>query len=368
MLAGYGSAGKYVLDMLLRQPDLADCEYFVISRTPKDQAEKRLNLSLVSAGIFGCFPKAGYAECDLNDVERTSERIASIGPDVIVYTGRYMKGLKYGEFSYPNGIGYGVWAPMSAVLIWKLMQAVKASGVKARVINTSYGDAVSPLLAARGLAPYTSAGNLNHLIPRIARAYEQLTGEQAGSADVTFVGSHYANTYISKEGSPRGSPYLMKIAGGQPVSDQAIFEKCAIPTASGPDRNIMIASDAVMLVRLLLDHSGCTRKIHAPGPFGRIGGYPLLFRNGEMQIDESCFSLSEMTAVNEGSLRCDGIEQIDENGLHFTNEVIQQMQTVFHLTYPKTLALEDCEKFAQKISEKLGGAGRWQNGQPVNLQ
>lgn len=354
MIIGYGSTGKYALDMLTRLPDLADCEYTILSRTQKEEAERRINLTLVSAGMFGMYPKVRYIACDINDIERLSETIALSEPDVIAYTGRYMKGFKYGEFSYPNQIGYGVWTPMAAVLVEKVMRAVKQAGVKSRVINTSYGDAVSPLLAARKLAPYTSAGNLNHLIPRIARAYETLTGQPAGCTDVTFAGSHYANTYISKEGTAKGSPYLLHIGGSKPVRDCDVFKHCAIPTASGQERNIMIASDVVMLIRLMLDKSGNEHKIHAPGPFGNVGGYPLLFRNGQMRVDETHFTLKEMIAVNKDSLRCDGIESLDENGIHFTDEVIDKMKAVFGMNYPKTVALEDCESFAAKIAERIG--------------
>lgn len=354
MIIGYGSAGKYVLDMLTRLPHMADCQYTIISRTPEEDACKRINLTLVSAGIFGGFPRVKYIACNINDTERMSGIISEEEPDVIAYTGRYMKGFKYGEFSYPNNIGYGVWAPMSVVLVEKVMRAVKKSGVKSRVINTSYGDAVSPLLAAHGLAPYTSAGNLNHLIPRIARAYESLTDKRAGSQDVTFVGSHYANTYISKEGTAKGSPYLLKILGSKDVRDEDIFKKCAIPTASGQERNIMIASDVVMLISLMLDKSGKEHKIHAPGPFGKIGGYPLVFRDGDMRVDETHFTLEEMIAVNEDSLRWDGIDKIDENGICFTEDAIRKMRTVFGLEYPKRVALEDCEKFAERIAARIG--------------
>lgn len=355
MIVGYGSTGKYVLDMLTRLPVLGDCDYYVISRAPKEEAEKRINLTLVSAGILGVYPKVKYICCDINDVQRMSDVIADAVPEIIAYTGRYVKGAKYGEFSYPNHIGYGVWTPMSAVLAAKLMYAVKQSGVKVRVINTSYGDAVSPLLATCGLAPYTSAGNLNHLIPRIARAYGMLTGTSPGCVDVSFVGSHYANTYISKEGAPKESPYLMNIAGNNIVSDRDIFRNCAIPTGSGQERNIMIASDVVKLIELMLDQSGRVHKIHVPGPLGKIGGYPVLFQNGMLSIDESCFSLEDMETVNRGSLRCDGIEQIDEDGLHFTEEVILKMKKVFDLDYPRTLALSECEEFATKIAKKLEG-------------
>ena len=355
MIVGYGSTGKYVLDMLVRLPDFTDCEYIVVSRTEKVEAEKRINLTLVSAGIFGNYPKVRYRSCDINNVEQMSELLSQEKPDIIAYTGRYMKGFKYGEFSYPNQIGYGVWTPLAVVLVEKLMRAVKRSGINTRVINTSYGDAVSPLLKSHGLAPYTSAGNLNHLIPRIARAYEKLSGIPAEQCNVTFVGSHYANTYISKEGTAKGSPCLLHIEGNENINEDEIWKLCAVPTASGPDRNIMIASDVAMLICLMLDQSGKEKKIHAPGPFGKIGGYPLLFKNGKMKIDETNFTIEDMERVNEGSLRCDGIEALDENGIHFTDEVIGKMKKVFEIDYPKTLALEDCEKFSERLAERLSG-------------
>ena len=358
MIIGYGSTGKYVLDMLTRLSDLSGCEYIVVSRAKEEEAEKRINLTLVSAGIFGNYPKVRYRACDVNDVKQLSELIAQEAPDVIAYTGRYMKGFKYGEFSYPNQIGYGVWTPLAVVLVEKLMRAVKLSGVPARVINTSYGDAVSPLLAVHGLAPYTSAGNLNHLIPRIARAYEKLSTKPASQCDVTFVGSHYANTYISKEGTTKGSPCLLHIEGNEGIKEEEIWKLCAVPTASGPERNVMIASDVVMLIRLMLDRSGEEKKIHAPGPFGKIGGYPLIFRHGQMHMDETHFSMEEMERVNAESLHCDGIDRLDENGIHFTDEVIGKMKTVFGIDYPKTLALEDCEEFSERLAETLGSGVR----------
>jgi len=319
------------------------------------EAMKRINITRISSGIFDVFSTIDYVEGDLNNIEKMSEIIARFAPDIIVYTGRYIKGFKYGEFSYPNTIGYGVWIPMAIVLVEKLMQAIKKSGVKTKVINTSFGDGVSPALATVGLAPYTSAGNLNHLIPRMKIAYSQLTGDDVYDIDVTFVGSHYANTYISKEGEPKGSPYLLKVVGksGKIVPDNEILLRCAMPTISGAERNWMISSDVVVLMRLLLDKSGNKRKTHAPGAFGLIGGYPLLFQNGEMELDETYFCADEMIKVNRGSLACDGIEDINENGIIFTDDVISKMKTVFNLDYPKSVTVEDCERLAILIAEKL---------------
>ena len=69
--------------------------------------------------------------------------------------------------------------------------------------------------------------------------------------------------------------------------------------------------------------------------------------------DTTVFTEEEMTAVNGDSLRCDGIEKVDGSGIHFTDEVIGKMRDVFGIKYPKTVALEDCGAFAEKIAERL---------------
>ena len=120
----------------------------------------------------------------------------------------------------------------------------------------------------------------------------------------------------------------------------------------------MIASDVVMIIRYLLDKTDKTYKFHLPGPFGKIGGYPVLFNHGAMSLDETVFTEEEMTRVNRQSLSCDGIENTDENGIHFTDEAIWKMKDIFDIDYPKTLALEDCENFAEKIAERLV---KWKN-------
>ena len=74
-----------------------------------------------------------------------------------------------------------------------------------------------------------------------------------------------------------------------------------------------------------------------------------------MKLDETNFTGLEMELVNKGSLEKDGIADITENGISFTDDVIKKMKTVFDIDYPKTVAVEDCEKFSEKIAETLRG-------------
>lgn len=359
MIAGLGSAGNYVLDMASKMPVFGDCSFVVVSRSPAEIIEKRLNITRISAGLFDLYPKITYVRRDLHDIEGMTRLLGEVRPGIIAYTGRYIKGLKYGAFSYPNQMGYGVWTPLSIVLIHKLMRAVELSGCGARVINTSYGDAVSPALAAVGLAPFVSAGNINHLIPRLRRAIARAAGGfDPENADVRLVGSHYLNTYVSREGSARGSAYgLHWTYNGKKSaspSDSELFAGCCDATVSGAERNWMIASDVVRLMELMFLRDGRERIIHAPGPFGLIGGYPLCFKDGEMRLDESHFSRGDMIAINEKSLACDGIGKIDASGIHFTDEARQRMKDVFSMEYPEVLAVSECEAFAERLAGAVG--------------
>lgn len=363
MLIGFGSAGNYVLDMATKMEAFKGCSFVVVSRTPPEEAEKRLNITRVSAGLFDRYSKINYISHDLHDVEGFSQILKEYKPDMIAYTGRYLKGLKYGEYSYPNEIGYGVWLPLAVVLIEKLMRAVKISGIQTKVINTSYGDGVSPALKTLGMEPYVSAGNINHLIPRVKNAIAGLLKEKNGidaeleDIKVLMAGSHYLNTYVSKEGSAKGSAYKMhwtyKDNTFSEITDSEIFTGCQIPTISGPERNWMIASDIVRLMELMVKRDNVEYMVHAPGPFGLIGGYPLTFLNGEMKVEESIWTIDEMEAANQNSLSYDGVEAIDQNGIHFTETARNRMKAVFGMDYPSVIKVSECETFSNELAEYI---------------
>jgi hypothetical protein len=267
-----------------------------------------------------------------------------------------MKGLKYGQFSYPNGIGYGAWIPLAVVLIHKLMLAVRRSGVATRVINSSFPDGVCPALAGLGLGPLTGAGNLNHLVPRIRMAAAAMKGVPVRDVEVVMVGSHFLNTYVSREGSAKGSPYhLTCTIGGAPIAgvtnDELLAAAC-IPMSSGPVRNLMIASDMARIVQSLVEDDGFF--MHLPGPNGLVGGYPARIHRDRVEIVlPPGLSLADAVEINRGSLAHDGIAGIADGRITFTGDLIDRMARVFGLHYPDTLAVEDCEPFARRLAAAL---------------
>jgi hypothetical protein len=357
LIVGFGSTAGYLLDMLARMPRL-ESHHIVVATRSADEATARVNTTRVSAGLMDFYPRISVRHIDLDDIDATAALLAELRPEVIAYTARFMKGLKYGQFSYPNGIGYGAWIPLAVVLIHQLMQAVSRAGIETQVINSSFPDGVCPALASIGLAPLTGAGNLNHLVPRIRMAVAGTRGVPPHDVDVVMLGSHFLNTYVSREGSAKGSPYYLSCTvQGQPLegmSDAELFAAARIPMSSGPVRNLMIASDMARIVQSLVGDEGAF--MHLPGPNGLPGGYPArVYRDRIEIVTPAGMTLDRCVDLNARSLAFDGIAGIDNGDIHFTDEVIDKMASVFGLRYPRSLAVADCRSFARRIELALAG-------------
>lgn len=366
LVAGYGSAGQYVMDFILKDHRISQIEEIhVMSRKSETEVTPRIDISRVSAGLSERFIPIIYHQCDFNNVESMTQIIYEVSPEVIVYTGRYASGLKYGEFSYPNNIGYGVWMPMSFPYIYKLMKAVEMSGVSTKVINTSFPDGVNYLLSQINLSPYCGAGNINHLIPRIKRAASEMYRVPVNEVTVKLACAHYVNTYVSKEGSERKGASLIKVSHGNRVliNDESfyrqdprkkeLFSRCKDNSAGGQIRNQMIATDCAEIVRILLNKDSYDKEIiHIPGINGLPGGRTCIGTCGMLIPEELSWSFGEINEINLIGLKNDGVVIVDD-GICFTQEVIDKMKSVFNLEYPSKLKINDIQSFADEIYSKL---------------
>ncbi len=355
LIAGFGSAGAFVTEYLSRVPGIG-CHKIIIGTRSIEAAAPVVNTIKISAAIMGFYPDINLIKMDLNDIDSTAEIIAAHRPDIIAYTARFIKGVKYGGYSYPNGIGYGAWIALSLPLIYKLMRAVKISGVKTKVINSSFPDGVCPLLASAGLAPHCGAGNLNHLVPRIQAAVARYKKISVESVKVEMIGSHFLNTYVSREASAKGSPYFMRITVNgskfDELSDEKIFDLSRIETASGPPRNMMIASDIVKIIQAMIFNENYF--MHIPGLLGLCGGYPARVSASGASIElPPEVTLESAIDINCRSLEFDGIRKIAAGRIYFTGDVIDKMKNVFHINYPESLGIDECEKFAFEIRDAL---------------
>ena len=364
MILGLGSVGTYLLDFLVSRND-ETMKIVVVGRN-KEKMENNVNIVRVSALIRHVNRSQIVMESgvDFDNVEQIADCIKKYQPDFIVNSSRVYSGLKYGTISWKNLRAYGIWSPLAIKYIRNIMEACELADLNGVVINTSYSDAVIPWLKSAG-KPYPDfgSGNMNHLVPRIKYAVAGMENiEDFWNVDVMFATAHFHDVVISKEGQTEGVKQLLKVyyQGRELDIDQdEIFHRCKIAMPTDEKRNMMNASSNYDIITSIIDavrESG-SRKIFSPGVFGEIGGYPVrIDATGDAlaaYIDTSVFSLEEMRGANRRSIALDGVENVENGKLIYTDTLVQKVADAFDMELPKTVKFEEIDTVAKYIIDNI---------------
>jgi hypothetical protein len=354
LIVGLGSVGGYVLEFLAR--NLSTGKIIVGSRD-EEWGIKKTNITKIGAALMGFYPDISSIKMDLNDIEGTAETLREVQPDIILNSTRKVKGIKFGSISVPLDAGYAMWLCWHLQLPYKLALAIRKAGIQPKFINTSYSDAVCPVLSKLGLAPTVGVGNINHLIPRIQRAVSEEIRVPANNVSVYMVGSHFHDVIISREGRSGGAPYLLKVlVYGEDVTDklgpEKIFSKCNIPVPTDKERNLMVASSATKMITAIINDT--KEIVHSPGPNGLIGGYPVqVSANGVKVVLPSDWSLEEAIRVNKESMKFDGLEEIKDDGtIVFTEKIVKIFREAFSFYCPE-LKVSEWEKRGEELLQRV---------------
>ncbi len=360
---GLGSVGCYLLDYLVSLAD-PQLRIVVVGRN----AEKMLqdvNIIRTAATIRRQMRSQIVIEggCDFKDVTSIEKALCKIKPDFIVNSSRLFAGLKYGTISWSNLRAYGIWSPMSVLLGKNIMEAYGKADCNAISINTSYSDAVIPWLKSAGM-PYFDfgSGNLNHLIPRMKFFVAEKFGiENLNDIDITLVASHFHDVVISKEGHTEGVKLLLSIKyqGKElDINHDDVYKACGIPMPTDQKRNMMNASSNFDIIYSILSaiREKKAIKIHTPGVDGHIGGYPYIIDGtGEEVKSYFCkdYPIEQMERLNRQSIYLDGIENVEDGFLIYTDELIQKVKDKFKVIIPKKVHLSEAEKVANLLIEEI---------------
>ena len=364
MIIGLGSVGAYLLDYLLSSND-PSLGIVVVGRD-SSKMQTKVNIARVAGLIRGVNKSKIEVEGDVNleDIDSIERAIAKHKPDFIVNSSRAYPGLKYGSISWSNVRAYGIWSPLSIRFTKNVMEACERAAADAVVINTSYSDAVIPWLKSAGKAyPDFGSGNLNHLVPRMKFAIAQMLGVgDFWNVDVMFAAGHFHDVCISKEGQTEGVDLPLKIyykGEEKELSHEAIFAACKIPMPVDQTRNMMNASSNYQIISAVISaiRTGENQRVFTPGFAGELGGYPVTvgYFDGALdaRIDESVFSYEVMNKANRASMALDGVEDVTDGTLIYTDALIAKAQKAFGVTLPKRVPFEKIEETAKFIIEKI---------------
>jgi hypothetical protein len=187
---------------------------------------------------------------------------------------------------------------------------------------------------------------------------EMLGVDDFWNIDVMFAAGHFHDVCISKEGQTEGVKLPLTIyykGKKQDLPQEKIYAACKISMPVDQTRNMMNASSNYQIIMAVIDavRTGENQKVFSPGFDGNIGGYPVQvgYQNGRLNawIDESVYSFEEMNQADRASMALDGVEDVVDGKLIYTDALIEKAKKAFGVELPKTVAFEDIEKTAKFI-------------------
>ncbi|MCX5908417.1 MAG: hypothetical protein NTY64_14840, partial [Deltaproteobacteria bacterium] len=288
MIIGLGDLGGCVLEFLARTPNMPR---IVTADINEDWGNRKTNSAIIGAAQFGFYPEIEFVKLDAFNMDQTEKVLREVQPDLI-YSAMALQSwwvitqLPQEAYKAIDEARYAPWYPMHFVPTYKLMQAVKKSGIKTHVVNAAFPDVVNPSLEKIGLSPTVGIGNIDNIIPSLRLVASRMLKVPLRSVAVYMVAPHYVSYYLGRYGNAGGAPYYLKVM----VDDKDVTSRLnkdeflanLIPLAKRPGsiqaHPVVASSVCKIMMGILFD----TKELgHAPGPNGLPGGYPIrLTRQG----------------------------------------------------------------------------------------
>lgn len=361
MVIGAGDIGRRVFHELVHSPRKR--QVWLVGRD-EDTTIRAVNLSTFSSQQRGYLPCADYAIADLADTARLAEHIAAIAPDVIFLAASLQSWWVISTLPRPSferlyAANFGPWLPMHLVPVMKAMTAVRMADSDAIVVNAAYPDVVHPALAAVGLAPDLGIGNVANNVPALRSAGAASLGVPVEDVEVRLVAHHYVSHRLSRFGdSGSADMHLAVSCNGDDVTRKVDVGELLrqLPyryrRTGGMAGQAMTAASAMSVLEPLLDQRHAV--VHAPGPLGLPGGYPVALGVGRMRLDlPAGMTRHEAMEINLSGQRLDGVTAIRPDGtVEFEAETMAVMER--ELGYScQVMPLAQAEDRAREITERF---------------
>jgi hypothetical protein len=249
---------------------------------------------------------------------------------------------------------------MHLALTAKLMKAVKTSGIKTYVVNSSFPDATNPSLGRIGLAPTVGIGNIDLAIPYIQKAASELLNVPMRNINVELVAHHYHAYYWCRYGTGTEVPFHLKIyLEREDVTEQLGDIKKFITELpkrglrpGGRHGQFVVAGSCLKNIMAILNDTG--EISHAPGPEGLEGGYPVrLSRKGAELVLPKGLSHKQARDYNLRAQQHDGIQEINENGdVVLTDEAYNTFKDILNIDC-RVITIENSYEQAMELQKKF---------------
>ena len=364
MLIGIGELGGIVLEHLGRTPDI--CE-IITADSNADWGFRKTNSALEGASYMGLDPAIKFHHIDLLNIEQVAEFLEKFNPTIIFNGTTLQSWWVVNELPpevkakiYKDKCGIGPWTAMHLALTYKLMKAVKMSGIDTYVINSSFPDATNPSLARVGLAPTVGIGNMDLIVPYIQKATSELLNVPMRNVGVQLIAHHYHCYNWCRNGKGYQAPHYLRIyVGHEDVTGKlgdirqfvAELPKRGMRPAGRHGQFVVAASSVKNIMAIYNDTNELT---HAPGPQGLEGGYPVrLSRKGAEVVPPKDMTIEQARELNLKAQQYDGIEEIRDNGdIVVTEEAYVNFKEMMNVDC-RVITIEDSFEQAMELKKKF---------------
>jgi len=361
MLIGLGGLGSIILELLAREEGLGR---IVVASRNVTRGTARCNLARLGAVAQGYAPSIRFIPLDLNDKEAVVEAVHREAPDVILSTATMQTWwlpdlLPPEQAAVIKGAGFGLWLPVHLTLTLKLMEALRDAAYRGVTLTAPFPDVVNCVLGRLDLAPTCGVGNLDEIVPKVRLLAAERLGAPLDAVRVLLVAHHALESVVFGEGARSETfaqheipPYFLRVEyGGQDVTEAIRADELLLafyPLTPGQATHFLTAGSTVRLIRALLSEGGAL--LHAPGPNGLPGGYPVIVGSSGVQpAPVEGLTLVEAITINERSHRFDGIEHIEADGtVVFCPEAADVLRVELGYECDR-LALDESEERAKEL-------------------
>lgn len=329
LIAGLGGVGYETLHDLCADPRVGR---IVAADVAEEPGARRTNAARFKAMHRGHRPRVAFTSIDMLNVDSIIDVLETVAPDVVLTAATVLRYAPFEELPNeerdrligfgPEGPGYACILPGQLPLPLNMMRAAAAAEIDApQVVNVSLPDVVNPALARAGYAPLVGAGNVGHLVPPIQHIAGELFDAPAGNVTVYLAMMHSTAHSILFHNTTAGMPYYAKIlVDGADVTEELDLDEelrdRGLPFPRGPtarEVSTLTGTLSARIIGAIIADTGET--IHAPGPNGLVGGYPVrLSRDAAEVVLPNDITLSEAKSINRAGLPFEGVDRIEDNG------------------------------------------------------
>jgi hypothetical protein len=340
LVTGVGAVGAYAVEFLARTPGL---ERVVALDVNGDAAAGVAIRAEAGAAVEGHTVRVEGYGADLRDVDQTASLIAQFRPKAVLHIatmlpiGRMAKDLDPAVFTQLRQAGFGTWMPVNALLSLQLVRAIRDAGTDTAFIDIPFPDFINPVLSRMGFDVLAGGGNVDNLVGQLRVGIARARDVTVDRVRVALVAPHAVAESFQREHASSGFAYIARVfvddvdVTGETDVERTLGETSAIIEHVPLDSRV--ASSGVGMAKAVA--LGETAYVHAAGPKGLVGGYPvhLSAAGAELALPEG-IGFEEAVAVNEAGLVAGGIESIREDGtIVFTENAVRTMTELFGVTH-----------------------------------